>query len=185
MKRFFSFFGVLMASTALAMTLSLGVVSIVPQVLHAQEVVVVEQQKDVVQLQEIEVVEQVEDHKFCQDEQGQPKACEDADLLKFLIASMGGLKGASALAIAFFISKLLLLLIMSPFFTSVFPSLLKGGVKLLVASGLNLVIGVLSLMLPPVELSFGAALTHSTVLALASVFANQAYKQWLTKKGQS
>lgn len=123
--------------------------------------------------------------KICKDESGNIKACDDADVFKHLLVSMGGIKGASALMIAFIISKFLLLLLLSPFFTNIFPSLLKGGVKLTVASGLNVVVGVLSLMVPPVELSFGAALMHSSVLALASVFANQAYKQYLTKKGQS
>ena len=123
--------------------------------------------------------------KICKDEQGNIKACDDSDVAKHLLVSVGGLKGASALVIAFFISKFLLLLILSPFFTNMFPSLLKGSVKFTVASGLNVVVGVLALMVPPVSLDFGAAIMHSSVLALASVFANQAYKQYLTKKGQS
>jgi len=166
----------LLASLTLAMTLTFGVVTLHPNILHAEEITMVQNQE----------TSPAEDSlKICKDESGVAKACEDKDLIKHMMLSIGGFAGMSALAIAFFISKLLLLLLLSPFFTSIFPSLLRGDIKLLVATGMNLVVGVLSLMIPPVELSFGAAIMHSSVLALGSVFANQAYKQFLTSKGKA
>lgn len=182
-------FAMMLASLTLAITLSIGVVSIYAPTSHADETataVVVQNQEVVHQLDEVIVASPVEESlKICKDEQGNAKACEDSDVAKHLLASMGGLKGASALVIAFVLSKFLLLLLLSPFFTNMFPSLLKGSVKLTVVLGLNLVVGVLALMVPPVELPFSAAIMHSSVLALASVFANQAFKQYLTAKGKS
>lgn len=177
----------MLASLTLAITLSIGVVSVYTPTSHAEESAVVVQNQEVVhQLDEVIVASPVEESlKICKDEQGNAKACEDSDVAKHLLASMGGLKGASALVIAFVISKFLLLLLLSPIFSNMFPSLLKGHVKLTVATGLNLVVGVLALMVPPVELPFSAAIVHSSVLALASVFANQAFKQYLTAKGKS
>lgn len=184
MKKTFNFISSALMCLVIATTLSIGVATAIEEV--KSEPAKVEQ---VVQAQEAAPVVApiaVEDSlKICKDEQGQPKVCEDQDLVKHLLLSLGGMKGASALAIAFAISKLLLLLLLSPFFTSIFPSLLRGDVKLLVATGLNLVVGVLSLMIPPVSLAFGAAILHSTTLALLSVFVNQAYKQFLTAKGKS
>ena len=187
MKMLSRAFAMMLASLTLAITLSVGVVSIYTPTSHAtsETVVSVVQNQEVV-LDEVIVASPVEESlKICKDEQGNAKACEDSDVAKHLLASMGGLKGASALVIAFVISKFLLLLLLSPMFTTIFPSLLKGSVKLTVATGLNLVVGVLSLMVPPVELPFSAAIVHSSVLALASVFANQAFKQYLTAKGKS
>lgn len=193
MKRFFNCFAVMLASVTIAMTLSLGVVTVAEanklqfaDNVHTMVQADLQLQEAEVQVGEVIVADPAEESlKICKDEQGNAKACSDKDLLAHLMASIGGFKGMSALAIAFFIAKLLLLLLLSPFFTTMFPSLLKGNVKLLVATGLNLVVGLLSLMLPPVELSFGAAIMHSSVLALASVFANQAYKQFLTSKGKA
>jgi len=123
--------------------------------------------------------------KICKDESGEFKVCDNKDLVSHLMVSIGGFKGMSALAIAFFISKFLLLLILSPFFKDVFPKLDQGRYKLFIAVSMNLVVGVLALMVPPVSLSFSAAITHSSVLALLSVFANQAYKQFFTEKGKA
>lgn len=183
MKQLSRGFAMMLASLTLAITLSVGVVSVYAPASHADSAIVQNQE---VQVGEVIVSSPVEESlKICKDEQGNAKACEDADVAKHLLASMGGLKGASALVIAFVISKFLLLLLLSPFFSNMFPSLLKGSVKLTVACGLNLVVGVLALMVPPVELPFSAAIVHSSVLALASVFANQAFKQYLTTKGKS
>lgn len=181
----FNYLAMALASLTLMLTLSMGVFSVAPEFAYAQEAsVVVESQHQ--EAGSVIVAQSDEGSlEICKDESGAAKACSDADLLKHLMVSVGGFKGMSALAIAFFVSKLLLLLLLSPFFTNMFPSLLKGNVKLLVATGMNLIVGVLSLMVPPVELSFGAAIMHSSVLALGSVFANQAYKQFLTSKGKS
>jgi hypothetical protein len=191
--KMFRGFTTLMAAFVLFMTLSVGIVTVAEaNKLQFADNVHSMVQADLAQNQEVEVGElevvdprAEESLKICKDDQGNAKVCSDKDLLAHLMLSIGGFKGMSALAIAFFIAKFLLLLLLSPFFTTMFPSLLKGSVKLLVATGLNLVVGLLSLMLPPVELTFGAAIMHSSVLALASVFANQAYKQFLTAKGKA
>ena len=107
------------------------------------------------------------------------------DFLKELLASIGGLKGASALTIAAVAIKLLLQLLNLPFVASLLGSKFKewnGGVKLVVVLGLSYVGGVLALMLPPTSLSVGAALVHSTTLASFMVFTNQIYQHWFMKK---
>lgn len=181
MKKIFNAGAVLLAAFTLSMCLTIGVVGTYPELVNAQETsVVVEAQH-----QEVDVSEVEPSLKICKDEAGQVQACDDKDLMAHLLVSVGGYKGMTALGIAFVIAKLLLLLLLSPFFTNMFPSLFKGNVKLLVATGLNLVVGLLGLMLPPVSLAFGAAVLHSSTLALASVFANQAYKQLLTSKGKA
>lgn len=123
--------------------------------------------------------------KICKDEAGNVKACSNEDLVSHLMLSIGGFKGMSALAIAFVISKFILLFLLSPFFKEMFPKLEQGRWKLFIAVSLNLVVGILALMIPPTSLSFGAAIMHSSVLALLSVFANQSYKQFFTSKGKA
>lgn len=163
---------VVFASLVLVASFSIGVATFAPSYTNAQEPVKIEN-----------VVPSHDSLNICKDEAGAPRACSDKDLLDFLMVSLGGAKGLGALGFAFLLSKLLLLLLLSPMFASMYPSLMKGSVKLTIALGLNLVVGILSLMMPPVGLSFLAALTHSSVLALGSVFANQAYKQYFTAKG--
>lgn len=175
----------LLASLTLMISLSIGVVTAYTPSAHVESVIVQNQEVATISQAPIVAVSVEDTLKICKDEQGNAKLCEDSDVAKHLLLSMGGLKGASALVIAFVISKFLLLLLLSPFFTNMFPSLLKGSTKLTVATGLNLVVGILSLMVPPVSLAFSGALLHSTVLALASVFANQAFKQYLTSKGKT
>lgn len=176
----------MLLSAVLTLTFSLGITSFYQPTARAQEAVVQQSVSEVQEQQAASVVVSPEDSlKICKDEQGQAKVCEEKDLLSFLFLSMGGLKGASALAIAFFVAKLLLLLLLSPAMVTIFPKLAQGGWKLTAAVFMNLIVGVLSLMLPPVGLSLSAALTHSSVLALGSVFANQAFKQYLTVKGKS
>jgi len=179
--KMFRFLSITIAGLMLAMTLTVGLSTTTFQLAYAQDSVAVESVPSSEVAVQPSIVEEAP--KLCKDEQGNAKVCEDKDLLQHLLVSMGGLKGASALAIAFVISKFLLLLLLSPIFSNIFPSLLKGGVKLLIALGLNVVVGVLGLMVA--DVSFGAAIVHSSSLAAFSLLGNQAYKQWLTKKGQS
>lgn len=171
----FRVFPMMLAGLVLAITLTFGLATTSSQMLYAEESAVSSE------VSRPSLVE--ESPKLCKDELGNEKACEDKDLLSHLLVSMGGLKGASALAIAFVISKFLLLLLLSPFFSNLFPSLAKGGIKLLVALSLNVVVGILGLLMAKVP--FDAALVHSSTLAAFSLLGNQGYKQWLTKKGKS
>lgn len=102
----------------------------------------------------------------------------NADFLNLLLQSLGGLSGASALAVAGIVVQLLIKLLGTNWFGEWFPNL-DGHIKLLVVTGLTLISGVLALMLPPTSLSLGAALMHSTTLAAFMVFGNQAYQQFL------
>lgn len=97
------------------------------------------------------------------------------EFLKALIASIGGMKGASHLAIAGVVVQLLIMLLKTPLMGSVFKKI-GGQWKLTVVSGLSLIAGVISLKLSGVEL--GAALIHSTTLTAFMVFANELYKHF-------
>lgn len=104
----------------------------------------------------------------------------NTDFLQLLIQSLGGLKGASALAIAGTAVQVLLKFLATPWAGGLLKNV-KGGTKLLVVSGLSMLGGVLALMVPPTSLSLGAALVHSTTLTAFMVFANQLYQQLLEK----
>lgn len=184
MKRISRPFGVMFMALALCFSFTFSVMTFESSKAYAQESsVVVESQKDASAVSAKSEVKSSEASLVAEDgtDTSSLPNVENADLFQLLMASMGGFKGASVLAIAFAVSKILLFFVLSPLFISVFPKLDNGGVKLTVAFGLNLVVGVLGLMTVN-GLSFGMAITHSTVLALASVFANQAYKQFFVKK---
>jgi hypothetical protein len=95
------------------------------------------------------------------------------ELLKFL-QSIGGLKGAGALAIAVVAVQGLLL-----FFRSSFAKF-SGAYQLLVVNALSLVAGVVALKVSG-GVEWSAALLHSQTLAALQVFAHQVLKQ-VTKK---
>lgn len=182
MKRLFGFSAMLLTAFALCFSFTFGTMTLAPSIAKAQESVSVEAQK--VEASK-EVSKSSEASLVATDpaDQGNadtlPEVSND-DLFSLLMTSLGGLKGAGTLAIAFVVSKLLLFFILSPLFQSIFPKLENGGVKLLIALGVNLVVGVLGLMVNT-KLDLGMALLHSSTLALASVFANQAYKQFFAK----
>lgn len=103
-------------------------------------------------------------------ELGEPSAQE---LMNFL-AALGGIKGASSLAIAALAVQGLMLLFRSSVGNFI------GKYKLLTVLGLSLVSGILALKLNGVDI--GAALVHSTTMASFQVFLNQLYKQFFEKK---
>ncbi len=107
----------------------------------------------------------------------------NVQFLQMLLASLGGLKGASTLAIVGAVIQMLLQFIDLPWATGVFGKMFsdwQGHKKLLTVSFLTLVGGVVSLVSLN-HLSWGAALVHSTTLTAFMVFANQIYQQ-VTKK---
>jgi len=95
------------------------------------------------------------------------------DFIKLLIESIGGVKGASTLAIVGIVVQL----VMAFFNTKFGGNLVKGSVKLLIVTGLTLVGGVIGLMVSG-GLDIGAALIHSTTLSALMVFVNQLIKQF-------
>lgn len=101
------------------------------------------------------------------------------DFFELLLQSLGGIKGASTLAIVGIVVKLILAFFNSELVGKVFKNL-KGSLKILIVTGLSLVGGVVSLMTVN-GLDFAAALLHSTTLSAFLVFGNQLYKQFVEK----
>lgn len=95
------------------------------------------------------------------------------EIMNFL-AALGGVKGASSLAIAALVVQGLMLLFRSSVGNFI------GKYKLLTVLGLSLVSGVIALKLNGVDI--GAAIVHSSTMASFQVFLNQLYKQFFEKK---
>lgn len=96
-----------------------------------------------------------------------------ADELLALVASLGGLKGASALAIAAVVVQALMLALRSSL------GEVAGKFRLLAVYLLSVVVGVITLRVAGVDL--GAALVHTQTLAALQVLANQVFKQFFVK----
>lgn len=102
----------------------------------------------------------------------------ETDFIGLLFQSLGGLKGASALSIAFVLAKLAMAFWGTPWAETLLAK--AGAWKFTIAALLNLIIGFLGLLVAGV--TWQAALVHSTVLGFASVFFNQMYKQFIVKQ---
>lgn len=103
-----------------------------------------------------------------------------SEFLKLLIDSLGGLKGASSLAIAGVVVQLLIKAMNLPAVGKLFSEA-QGWLKLLIVTGLSLVAGVIGLMTAG-GLTLGAALVHSTTLAALMVFGNQLIQHFFPPK---
>ena len=101
------------------------------------------------------------------------------DFLKLLVESLGGLKGASTLAIVAVVVQLLIKFLNLPIAGGIFGAA-KGWLKLAIVTFLTIVSGVTGLMIE--GLSLGAALLHSTTLAAFMVFLNQIFQHFWAKK---
>jgi hypothetical protein len=101
------------------------------------------------------------------------------DFIGLLLQSLGGLKGASSLAIAGIVVQLLMKFVGTPWADKLFAN--AGPWKLIIVALLSYLSGVVGLM-ASAGLSFGAAALHSSVLAAFMVFLNQVYKQFIEKK---
>lgn len=97
------------------------------------------------------------------------------EFLKFLLASLGGLKGAGALAIAGFAVQAIIRLLKTPMVNSFFLRI-GGEWKITIVTGLTVAAGVIGLMISGVPLV--AALIHSTTLSAFLVFFNQIYRHF-------
>ena len=104
---------------------------------------------------------------------------ESSAFFELLIKSLGGLKGASTLAIVGIVVKLLVAFANSELFGKVFKNL-TGAWKITIILFLSLVGGVVSLMTVN-GLEFAAALVHSTTMGSFLVLTNQLYKQFFEK----
>lgn len=102
-----------------------------------------------------------------------PTDIEASDAVAELLRSIGGLKGASALAIVAVVVQAVML-----FFRTKYASF-AGKWRIVVVTGLTVVAGVLALRVAGVD--WIGALLHSSTLAAVQVFGNQFVKQ-LTEK---
>lgn len=95
------------------------------------------------------------------------------DEMGALLAALGGLKGASAVAIAVVVVQGLMLLLRTSL------GEMAGKWRLLIVYLLSIVSVVLALKVSGVDL--GAALVHANTLAALQVFLNQVFKQFFQK----
>lgn len=100
-----------------------------------------------------------------------PVATED--FLKALFESIGKLKGAGTMGIVVVVVQLLMLFFRTPLAN------FAGKYRLLIASALTMVGGVIGLKLTGVD--WMAALVHSSTLAAFQVFGHQAFVQFIKK----
>lgn len=94
-----------------------------------------------------------------------------------LYHSLGDLKGVSTLGGVTIAVQALLLFTRSSF------DPLPGPQKLVVVTGLTMILGVVSMKMTT-NVSWGVALLHSTVLANIQVFGNQVYQQFFLTPAQ-
>ena len=96
--------------------------------------------------------------------------------LKFLVESLGGLKGAGTLGLVGVVSQGIMKAMQTSFLGGV-----AGKWRLLIIYLMNLIGGTVALMSTG-GMGFLAAMLHSNTLANVSVFGHQVYKQFLVKK---
>lgn len=103
------------------------------------------------------------------------------DFIKLFLESLGGIKGASTLAIVAIALKLLFAFLHSEIAGKFgFMRKMNSGLKLFLILSISYVSGVVGLMSS--GLSLGAALIHSTSMSALIVVLNQAYKKFIEKK---
>lgn len=109
----------------------------------------------------------------------QDEVISNDEFVSFLLASIGGAKGLSTLALVGVSIQIIIKFLQTEIVDNWF-SKKSGKIKLVIVTGMSVIGGVLSLM--TVEgLSFSAAALHSSTLAAAMVFIHQVIKQFSAK----
>lgn len=106
-----------------------------------------------------------------------PEVTND-QFIQLLLASLGGTKGASALAIVGIAVKLLIHFMGTPLAGKIFKKF-SGAMKLLVVAALTVVSTIVTQM--SLGVSFTAALLQGSTLTAILVLSNQIYKQFFEK----
>ncbi len=104
-----------------------------------------------------------------------PDPVSTSDFVTYLLQSLGGISGATTLAIIGVIVQILMKFVATPIFDNIG---IDGSYKLLIVIGLTIVGGVVTLMTGPAGLTLVAALMHSTTLASIMVLIHQVYVQF-------
>jgi hypothetical protein len=113
-----------------------------------------------------------------------PGPVSNDEFIGALMTSLGGMKGAGALAIAGMVVQLLMKFLYTPWAGEYLKDA-SGMMKLNLVSGLTLVAGVIAMMTPAGGgLTLGAALIHATTLSAIMVFGHQIWKQYTAKPAE-
>lgn len=103
------------------------------------------------------------------------------DFIKLFLASLGGIKGASVLAIVGIVLKLLFAFLNSELSGKIgFMRQMNPGIKLFIILVISYASGLITLMTVN-GLGFGAAFIHSTSMSALIVLLNQGYKKFIEK----
>lgn len=102
----------------------------------------------------------------------------DADAIKQIIEILGGTKGATAISVVLAVFQIFIIVAKTSWLDRYI-----GKYKFLIISGCSVVVCYVTLDITT-DLNTLSILLHSTVLTAIQVFANQAYKQIVTDKGQ-
>lgn len=97
--------------------------------------------------------------------------------LEIFVKSLGGLKGAGALAISLIVVQAIMLFFRTPLAN------FAGKWRFLVVAGLSIVTGFIGMLVAGVD--WKLALMHADVLAAVQVFFHQLVKQFLTKSDET
>lgn len=95
------------------------------------------------------------------------------EFIMAVISAIGGLKGATALAVAAAVVQLMMMFLKTPL------AMFAAKYKLVAVYGLSIVSGIIALRIAGVALP--AALVDASTLAAVQVFLHQIYKQFIEK----
>jgi hypothetical protein len=102
------------------------------------------------------------------------------DFILLLFKSIGGLKGATTLMIAYTVAEVLIQFLKTPLFGSIFKKV-NAAMKLTIAMGLHFVSSTLALIVVD-GLSIEAALVSGSTISAFAILLNQIYQTYIKDK---